>query len=83
MFDFVYDFEIVGIDYQFLFGGDYYNVEIDYDYYCVCYEVDGVVNLNIFIFNYGEIDLSIYNLINMNCDGLKCECVSFYLQDKL
>ncbi|BBO29484.1 ligand-gated channel [Alteromonas sp. I4] len=81
--DFVYDFETTGIDHQFLFGGDYHNVETDYDYYRARYEADGVANLNIFTLNYGETDPSTYNLTNMNRDGLKRERASLYLQDKL
>lgn len=81
--DFVYDFETAGIDHQFLFGGDYHNVETDYDYYRARYEADGVANLNIFTLNYGETDPSTYNLTNMNRDGLKRERASLYLQDKL
>lgn len=79
--DFVYDIELVGMSHQVLFGGDYFDVETEYDYLRARYEGDGVANLNIFDLNYGVTDPSSYNLRDLNRDGIKRTRHSVYVQD--
>lgn len=79
--DFVYELELANMDHQILFGGDFHDVETDYDYFRARYEADGVGNLNIFEPNYGETDPSTYKLKDMERDGLERSRYSFYLQD--
>jgi len=79
--DFVYEADIIGVDHQLLFGGDYHDVETEYDYFRARYEADGVVNLNIFNPNYGETNPDTYNLTDLNRDGSINTRSSFYLQD--
>ncbi|MEC7692303.1 MAG: TonB-dependent receptor [Pseudomonadota bacterium] len=81
--DFVYDFDTGGIAHQFLFGGDFHNMETEYDYFRARYEADGVANLNIFTLNYGITDPSTYDLTDMNRDGNKRQRMSAYIQDKI
>jgi len=81
--DFVYDTTLLGLDHQLLFGGDWHNVETQYDYLRARYEADGVGNLNIFDLNYGETDPSTYNLTDLDRDGLKRDRASIYVQDKI
>ncbi|WP_448556738.1 TonB-dependent siderophore receptor [Thalassotalea montiporae] len=81
--DFVYEHELAGMANQLLFGGDYHDVDTEYDYLRARYEADGVGNLNIFNPNYGETDPSTYNLRDLNRDGIKRERNSFYVQDRL
>lgn len=75
--DFVYQWQ----QHQFLFGGDYHNVDTKYDYLRARYEADGVPNLNIFDPVYGVADPSTYNLTDQNRDGEKSTRYSAYLQD--
>jgi len=79
--DFVYETNIMEMDHQLLFGGDYHDVETEYDYLRARYEADGVKNLNIFNPNYGETDPSTYNLTDLNRDGGESNRSSFYVQD--
>jgi len=79
--DFVYEAPLLGMNNQILFGGDYHDVETEYDYYRARYEADGVKNLNIFTPNYGETDPSTYNLKDQNRDGGMSTRSSFYVQD--
>lgn len=79
--DFVYEIELANMSHQVLFGGDFHDVETDYDYFRARYESDGVGNLNIFEPNYGETDPSTYNLTDMDRDGLERTRHSFYIQD--
>lgn len=81
--DFVYEQEIAGMENQFLFGGDYHDVETEYDYLRARYEADGVGNLNVFNPSYGETDPSSYNLTDLNRDGVEQTRHSFYLQDRV
>lgn len=81
--DFVYEIELAKVNHQILFGGDYHDIETDYDYSIARYENDGVANLNIFEPNYGETDPSSYNLRDMGRDGLNKTRYSFYLQDMM
>ena len=79
--DFIYETELANMPHQILFGGDYHDVETEYDYRRARYEKDGVRNLNIFELNYGLTDPSTYNLRDLNRDGIKRTRHSFYLQD--
>lgn len=79
--DFVYETNIAGLAHQLLFGGDYHDIETEYDYFRARYEADGVRNLNIFDLNYGLTDPSTYNLRDMERDGIERTKYSFYLQD--
>ncbi|AYA65243.1 TonB-dependent siderophore receptor [Alteromonas sp. RKMC-009] len=81
--DFVYDFDTGETAHQFLFGGDFHNMETEYDYFRARYEADGVANLNIFTLNYGITDPSTYDLTDMNRDGNKRQRMSAYIQDKI
>ncbi|BFT30897.1 TonB-dependent receptor [Alteromonas sp. D210916BOD_24] len=81
--DFVYDFDVMGVAHQLLFGGDWHTIDTEYDYYRARYEADGVANLNIFTQDYEKSDPSTYRLTDMNRDGLKRERSSLYLQDKI
>jgi iron complex outermembrane receptor protein len=81
--DFVYDTELAGLEHQILFGGDFHDVQADYDYFRARYEADGIANLNIFTLNYGITDPSTYNLTDMNRDGTDRTRNSFYLQDSI
>lgn len=79
--DFVKSFSLGGFEHRFLVGGDYHDVDTEYDYLRARYERDGVVNLNIFDLNYGETDPRSYNLTDLNRQGVKAERYSIYLQD--
>ena len=81
--DFVYNLELANISHQILFGGDYHDVETDYDYLRARYESDGVRNLNIFELNYGLTDPSTYNLTDQNRDGIERTRQSLYVQDMM
>ena len=81
--DFVYETELANMPHQILFGGDYHDIETEYDYRRARYEKDGVRNLNIFELNYGLTDPSTYNLRDLNRDGIKRTRHSFYLQDMI
>jgi iron complex outermembrane receptor protein len=81
--DFVYDTELAGLEHQMLFGGDFHDVQTEYDYLRARYEGDGVANLNIFTLNYGITDPSTYNLQDLNRDGTDRTRNSFYLQDSI
>ncbi|MDZ7784709.1 MAG: TonB-dependent receptor plug domain-containing protein [Halioglobus sp.] len=52
--DFFYNFEWAGVPHQFLFGGDVFSVDSDFDFLVATGERDGVVDLNIFQPNYGS-----------------------------
>ena len=79
--DFVYGTSILKMDHQILFGGDYHNVDVDYDYFRARYEADGVKNLNIFNPVYGRTNPATYNLKNQNREGGKNTRSSVYVQD--
>lgn len=79
--DFVYDFELVGMEHQFLFGGDYFDVDTDFDYLRARYEADNVRDLNVFNPNYGETDFTTYNLRDLNTSGGKTRRYGLYIQD--
>lgn len=81
--DFVYETPIMGMDHQILFGGDYHDIETEYDYFRARYEADGVKNLNIFNPNYGETNPSTYNLKDRNSDGALNTRSGFYVQDMI
>lgn len=81
--DFVYDTQWLAVDHQILFGGDYHDVDTQYEYLRARYEDDGVVNLNIFDLNYGETDPSTYTLTDQNKDGVKSSRYAFYVQDTI
>src|SRR5690606_2998517 len=65
--DFVYAFDALGFEHEFLFGGDYHYVETEYQYKLAT-DKDGVGNLNIFDLNYGETNPNSYNLKDKNTD---------------
>lgn len=79
--DFVYAFNALGFEHQFLFGGDYHYVDTQYRYQLARYEADGVGNLNIFELNYGETDPSRYKLTDQNVDGTRSERYGAYIQE--
>lgn len=79
--DFVYEFDVSGINHQLLFGADYHTVKTEYDYFRARFEADGVKNLNIFALNYGITDPSSYHLTDMNRDGVDSDRSGIYLQD--
>ncbi|MCG7531900.1 TonB-dependent siderophore receptor [Psychrobium sp. MM17-31] len=79
--DFVYETTLADMEHQILFGGDFHDIETDYDYFRARYEKDGVKNLNIFDLNYGLTDPSTYKLKDMNRDGLERTRSSLYVQD--
>ncbi|AWF81592.1 TonB-dependent siderophore receptor [Microbulbifer sp. A4B17] len=81
--DFVYDAHIAGMNHQVLFGGDYHDVDTEYDYLRARYETDGVTNLNIYELNYGITDPSTYDLTDMERDGITSTRASFYIQDTI
>lgn len=81
--DFVYRFATGGLDHTFLFGGDYFDVDGEYDYYRARYEADGVGNLNIFDLNYGQTNPATYNLTDLNASGSEATRYSGYLQDQV
>ena len=81
--DFMYDVSIADFEHQILFGGDYQDVETEYDYLRARYEGDGVANLNIFTLNYGQTNPANYTLKDLNRDGIERERHSFYLQDRI
>lgn len=79
--DFVYDFDVAGMTHQFLFGGDYFDVDTDYDYLRARYEADNVLDLNVFEPNYGDTDFTGYSLTDLNRRGSTRRRYGFYLQD--
>lgn len=81
--DFVYETELAGLEHQILFGGDFHDVQTEYDYLRARYEADGVANLNIFTLNYGITDPSTYNLRDLNRDGIERTRNSLYIQDSI
>lgn len=81
--DFVYEKELAGLEHQILFGGDFHDVQTEYDYLRARYEADGVANLNIFTLNYGITDPSTYNLRDLNRDGIERTRNSLYIQDSI
>lgn len=81
--DFVYETSIMDMGHQILFGGDYHDVDTEYDYFRARYEKDGVKNLNIFNPNYGETDPSTYNLQDQNRDGGMNTRSGLYIQDMI
>ncbi|MFT6255940.1 MAG: iron complex outermembrane receptor protein [Cellvibrionaceae bacterium] len=81
--DFVYEMPIMGMEHQILFGGDYHDVETEFDNFGARYEADGVKNLNIFNPNYGETDPSTYNLQDLHRDGALNTRSGFYVQDMI
>ena len=81
--DFVYNTELAGAEHQILFGGDFHDVEAEYDYLRARYEGDGVANLNIFALNYGITDPASYQLRDLNRDGADRTRNSFYWQDSI
>ena len=81
--DFVYDAEFVGLEHQIMFGGDFHDVESEFEYLRARYEDDGVANLNIFTLNYGITDPATYNLRDLDRDGSDRTRNSFYLQDSI
>lgn len=81
--DFVYEKELAGLEHQILFGGDFHDVQTEYDYLRARYEADGVANLNIFTLNYGITDPSTYSLRDLNKDGIERTRNSLYIQDSI
>lgn len=79
--DFVYDFALAGMRHQFLFGGDYFDVDTEYDYLRARFEADNVRDLNVFTPDYGRTDPASYDLRDLNADGTQTERRSLYLQD--
>lgn len=80
--DFVYRFNALGFEHEFLFGGDYHYVETEY-HYKLATSKEGVGNLNIFELNYGETNPSTYQLKDMDTDGTRSNRFGFYLQEHL
>ncbi len=81
--DFTWQFTTGAIEHQFLFGGDWFDVETEYDYLRARFERDNVLNLNVFNPNYGETDPSNYRLTDLNTDGAETERYGLYVQDYL
>lgn len=81
--DFTWDFSTGGLEHQFLFGGDWFDVDTDYDYLRARYEADNVRNLNAFNPDYGETVPSSYRLRDLNVAGAQTERYGLYLQDYL
>lgn len=79
--DFVYDFEVAGMEHQFLFGGDYFDVDTEFDFLRARFEADNVINLNAFNPNYGETDPSTYSLRDLNTSGGETRRYGLYVQD--
>ncbi|EGM70441.1 ferrichrome-iron receptor [Shewanella sp. HN-41] len=80
--DFVYAFDALGFEHEFLFGGDYHYVETEYQYKLAT-DKTGVGNLNIFELNYGETDPSSYTLQDKNTDGTRANRYGVYVQEHL
>lgn len=80
--DFVYAFDALGFEHEFLFGGDYHYVETEY-HYKLATSNEGVGNLNIFDLNYGETNPSTYNLKDKNTDGIRANRYGVYVQEHL
>ncbi|VEF26503.1 Fe(III)-pyochelin receptor [Shewanella baltica] len=80
--DFVYAFDALGFEHEFLFGGDYHYVETEYSYKLAT-DKTGVGNLNIFDLNYGETDPSTYTLQNKDTDGTRANRYGVYVQEHL
>ncbi|MCL1089538.1 TonB-dependent receptor [Shewanella profunda] len=80
--DFVYAFDALGFEHEFLFGGDYHYVETEY-HYKLATDKTGVGNLNIFDLNYGETDPSSYNLTDKDTDGVRAKRYGVYVQEHL
>lgn len=80
--DFVYAFDALGFEHEFLFGGDYHYVETEY-HYKLATSKEGVGNLNIFELNYGETNPSTYQLKDMDTDGTRANRYGIYVQEHL
>lgn len=75
------ELELGGLQHRLLVGGDWFDVESEYDYLRARYEADNVMNLNVFDPDYGKTDPSSYDLTDLGSRPGATTRAGLYVQD--
>ena len=78
--DLIYDFQWGQSKHTVLLGGDYYDVDSEYDY-LGARTADGVSSIDLYDPQYG-VDISTYDLDDRDGEGVTYNRYSFYIQDE-
>ena len=78
--DLIYDFQWGQSKHTVLLGGDYYDVDSEYDYFRAR-TADGVSSIDLYDPQYG-VDISTYDLDDRDGEGVTYNRYSFYIQDE-